>query len=130
MARTRTGLLAALAALCLPLALAPAAHADAFDKIFKEYQSTGKITACKYTEAELKEAKGEVPNDIEAYAPDFPNALEGALEQRAGGACKGGQAAATTTPVDPESRSARYILSPKDNPNCGTRRMGPASASR
>jgi len=98
MARTRTGLLAALTALCLPLAFAPAAHADSFDKIFKEYQSTGKITACKYTEAELKEAKGEVPNDIEAYAPDFPNALEGALEQRAGGACKGGQPAATTTP--------------------------------
>src|SRR3954453_19975575 len=95
MLRTRIGLLAALAA----LTLAPAAFADAFDKIFQEYQSTGKITACKYTEAELKEAKGEVPNDIEAYAPDFPNALEGALEQRAGGACKGGQAAATTTPA-------------------------------
>src|SRR3954453_275044 len=83
MLRTRIGLLAALAA----LTLAPAAFADAFDKIFKEYQSTGKITPCKYSEAELKQAKGEVPNDIEAYAPDFPDALEGALEQRAGGAC-------------------------------------------
>ena len=98
MARTRTGLLAALAALCLPLALAPAAHADAFDTIFKEYQSTGKISACKYSEAQLKQAKGEVPNDIEAYAPDFPNALEAALEQRAGGGCAGGQPA-TTTPA-------------------------------
>lgn len=77
-----------LAALALPLAFAPAAYADAFDRIFKAYQSTGSIDACRFSEAELKEAKGEVPNDIEAYAPDFPNALEGALEQRAGGACR------------------------------------------
>ena len=77
MARTRTSLLAAVAALALPLAAAPAARADAFDRIFKEYQSTGSINACHFSEADLKEAKGEVPNDIEAYAPDFPNALRG-----------------------------------------------------
>ena len=72
MAGTRNRLLAACAALCLPLALAPAAFADAFDRIFKEYQSSGRITACKYSESELKDAQGQVPNDIEAYAPDFP----------------------------------------------------------
>jgi hypothetical protein len=94
MVRNRIALLAALAT----LGLAPAAHADAFDRIFKEYQSTATIDACKYSEAELKQAKGEVPNDIEAYAPDFPNALEGALEQRAGGACASG-GSTTTTPA-------------------------------
>src|SRR5690242_13668237 len=88
MAGSRTGLAAVLAALALPLVFTSVAHADAFDRIFKEYQSTGSINACHFSEAELKEAKGEVPNDIEAYAPDFPNALEGALEQRAGGACQ------------------------------------------
>jgi hypothetical protein len=104
-ARTRTGLLVALLALSLPLAVAPAALADTFDRIFQDYQSTGKIDACKYTEAELKQAKGEVPNDIEAYAPDFPNALQAAIELRAGGACntatQGGTPAppATTTPT-------------------------------
>jgi cobalamin biosynthesis Mg chelatase CobN len=97
MARTRTGLLAALAALTLPLALAPAAHADAFDRIFKEYQSTGKIDACKYSEAELKQAKDAVPNDMEAYAPEFRDILQGALEQRAGGACVTPSRPATTT---------------------------------
>ncbi len=92
MRRSRAPLLLATLGLLLSLALAPAALADAFDRIFKDYQSTGKINACKYSEAELKQAKGEVPNDIEAYAPDFPNALQSALEQRAGGACgKGGQ---------------------------------------
>lgn len=110
MARARTSLLAALVALTLPLAMAPAAHADAFDRIFKEYQSTGTIVACHFSEAGLKQAKGEVPNDIEAYAPDFPNALETALEQRAGGACdsaqqkqqsSGGAVAPTTTPTTP-----------------------------
>jgi hypothetical protein len=99
MSRPRT--LAALVALTLPLALAPAAHADAFDKIFKDYQSTGTIDACKYSEAELKQAKSEVPNDIEAYAPDFPNALQGALEQRAGGACDTEQPTSTTPAATP-----------------------------
>jgi hypothetical protein len=129
MARSRTGPAAALAALALSLALAPAAFADAFDRIFKEYQSTGSIVACHFTEAELKEAKGEVPNDIEAYAPDFPNALEGALEQRAGGACqKPGQPAAgsggaaappTTTPTTttaPPAPGATVTPAPTPDP--------------
>jgi hypothetical protein len=86
-ARSRTGLLGALLALSLTLGPAPAAHADAFGRIYNDYQSSGKIDACKYTEAQLKQAKSQVPNDIEAYAPDFPNALQAALELRAGGAC-------------------------------------------
>src|SRR3954453_23899970 len=108
MARSRTGPAAALAAIALSLAFAPAAHADAFDRIFKEYQSTGAIVACHFTEAELKEAKGEVPNDIEAYAPDFPNALEGALEQRAGGACQ--------KPAQPSTSSGGTPVAPTTTP--------------
>jgi hypothetical protein len=96
MARSRTSLAAALAAACLTLAAAPAAQADAFDRVFKEYQSSGKIDACKHSEDELKSAGTSIPNDIDAYAPDFRNALQVALEQRAGGSCDsdGGAAAA------------------------------------
>ena len=131
MARSRTGLAAALAALALPLAFAPVAHADAFDRIFKEYQSTGSINPCHFSEAQLKEAKGEVPNDIEAYAPDFPNALEGALEQRAGGACQksssgtpapssGGTAAppaTTTTPTTAAPATPGSTVTPSPTPD-------------
>jgi hypothetical protein len=129
MAGTRNRLLAAFAALCLPLALAPAAYADAFDRIFKEYQSSGRITACKYSEAELKEAQGQVPNDIEAYAPDFPLALEGAIEARASGACdepapSGGTPAATPTtpaasggaPAAPATPGSTVTPSPAPDP--------------
>src|SRR3954453_22875665 len=76
-----------LAALALTLALAPAAHADAFDRIFHEYQKTGKIDPCHFSRQDLEKAQGQVPNDIEAYAPDFPEALQAAAEQRASGAC-------------------------------------------
>jgi hypothetical protein len=83
-----------LAALALTLALAPAAHADAFDRIFHEYQKTGKIDPCHFSRQDLEKAQGQVPNDIEAYAPDFPEALQAAAEQRAGGACARKQATA------------------------------------
>jgi hypothetical protein len=79
--------IALLGALLLALAAAPAAHADAFDRIFGDYQRDGRIDPCRYSEDELRDAKGQVPNDIEAYAPDFPDALAAAAEQRAGGGC-------------------------------------------
>lgn len=111
MARLRTSLIGALLALSLPLAFAPAAHADAFDRVFEEYQDSGRIDACEHTEKELEQASSDIPNDIDAYAPDFRNELEASLELRAGGGCEsdeqdpaqGGTAApgdpATTTPA-------------------------------
>lgn len=100
MRRRATTLLLAAA---LPLAAAPAARAAAFDRIFREYQQTGQITACRYSQTELKQAQGQVPNDVEAYAPDFPAALESALEQRAAGGCDAGGSqtnrATTTAPA-------------------------------
>ena len=80
------------------LAAPAVAQANAFDQIFKDYQRTGKVEPCKYSQAQLQQAQSQVPNDVQAYAPDFPNALQAALEQRAGGACRsGGQAPVQTT---------------------------------
>lgn len=90
MGRSRTSLLTALAAVCLSLAATPAAQADAFDRVFDEYQSTGRIDGCKYSESELESAESKIPNDIDAYAPDFRTALQAALELRAGGGCEEG----------------------------------------
>ena len=76
--------LVAIAALALPAG----ASANAFQDLFREYQRTGTINGCKHTAKQLTQAKRQVPNDIEQYAPDFPAALDAAAAQRATGACK------------------------------------------
>src|SRR3954451_2135032 len=82
---------------------APNAHADAFDTIFKDFKSDGQVDPCKYTAAQLQKAKKDVPPDIEQYAPDFPDALQAAIEARAKNQCGKKKAAATapaaTTPA-------------------------------
>jgi hypothetical protein len=87
MRRIRQSLPMLAAALVAGLAVAPAAHADAFQTIFKDYAKTGKVNACKYSSKDLKDARRHVPKDIDQYAPDFPAALDAALAQRASGAC-------------------------------------------
>ncbi len=90
-----------LAVLAAALAAPSAAHADAFDDVFADYQADGRITACKHSQAALESAQDQVPSDIEQYAPDFPAALEEALENRARSGCaKDGTAAGTTAGVD------------------------------
>jgi hypothetical protein len=125
----RRSLIAAVLGLAV---FAPAALGSAFDKVFKEYQGSGQIDACKHSEAELKSANSDIPNDIDAYAPDFRNALEAALERRAGGGCESGGAAtpsggttapgtttpATTTPGATETTApAGSTVTPSPTPD-------------
>jgi outer membrane murein-binding lipoprotein Lpp len=81
----------------LALTVAPAASANAFEDLYKEYASTGKIDPCKTSAEDLRKAQRQVPNDIDQYAPDFPAALEVAAEARASGACAKTPASTTTT---------------------------------
>jgi hypothetical protein len=90
---SRLGVLAAL----LALVGAPSARADDFQQIFSDYRSDGVVSPCSHSEASLHNAQGQIPNDIEQYAPDFPAALQSALEARARGQCGG--AAAAIAPV-------------------------------
>ncbi len=75
-----------LAALAATIAAAPA-YADAFDDVFADYQQDGQITPCKHAQADLESARGQIPSDIEQYAPDFPAALEEAIEERTRNRC-------------------------------------------
>jgi hypothetical protein len=93
MKRATTLLLTVLAV----LAAAPVAHANAFKDIFGAYRKSGKVDGCKYSATQLTQAKKQIPNDIEQYAPDFPNALDNAIEQRASGACATAAAAGSPT---------------------------------
>jgi hypothetical protein len=82
----------AAAALTLAAALSwtAVAHASAFGDTFNDYRAHGKVNPCKFSAHELKQAKKQVPPDIDQYAPDFPAALDAALQAQARGACGGG----------------------------------------
>jgi hypothetical protein len=99
----RTGTL--IVVLLALLAVAPAAQASAFKDIFGTYKKTGRVDGCKWSAQDLADAKRQVPNDIEQYAPDFPNALNDAIQKRAAGGCAKSAAAApaTTTPAGTSS---------------------------
>ena len=58
-----------------------AAHANAFDDALKEYRTTGAVDGCKYTAAELAQAKAQTPKDIAQTAPGFPAQLAVAAAQ-------------------------------------------------
>jgi hypothetical protein len=80
-------LLAVLAALAI-LALGPAA-APAADELPKDVQSVvddfradGEITPCKHTVQALERTSQLAPSDIAQYSPDFPAAVDAALEER------------------------------------------------
>ena len=98
----RRTILALAAAGGLALTLLPASSAlagSAFDEVLKDYQSGGQIDACAHSDKTLRDARQQIPNDIEQDAPDFPEALSRALRQRASGACdksKGGGETSTT----------------------------------
>jgi hypothetical protein len=85
---------ALLVAVLVLAAAAPAALADDFDQVFKDYAKDGRIDPCKHSAAQLQHARKNVPPDIEQYAPDFPDALDQAIEARAKGRCGGTKKAA------------------------------------
>src|SRR5215207_9793628 len=94
-------LLAVLAALAIPaLGPAVAAGADELPKdvqaVLDDFRADGTITPCKHTVAALERTSKLAPSDIAQYSPDFPAAVEAALEERQRddcGAAKGGASA-------------------------------------
>jgi hypothetical protein len=107
MARRTILALAAAGGLALSLLPASAAMAgSAFDEVLKDYQSDGQIDACSHSEKTLRDAQHQIPNDIEQYAPDFPDALSQALRERASGACDKSKGATTTSSTTTPSASS------------------------
>lgn len=94
MKRSRVALLSVvILALLAPAALA----ATPFEQTYNAYRKHGSVPPCQFSAGTLQKAKAEVPPDIEQYAPDFPAALDAALQARAAGACgrKGSTGAVT-----------------------------------
>ena len=88
----RTAVVAAFAVgLLAPAAGAPpVAHAGPYEDVFADFQSDGSIDACEHSEADLRRAKADIPNDIDQYAKEFPGELDDAIEKRAERRVRGG----------------------------------------
>ena len=74
--------------------------------LYKEYQATGSIKACKHSTAQLQAAENAAPPDIVQYSPDFLAALQSALQARAHGDCGGAAAVAAVGPTSSGPPSA------------------------
>jgi hypothetical protein len=76
------------AAAVLALALLPAAAAaSVYTDVLHVYQATGSIPPCRFTSAQLSTALKGIDTYGQQYFADFSNAVQSALDARAGGAC-------------------------------------------
>jgi cobalamin biosynthesis Mg chelatase CobN len=74
-----------------------AALANAYDDTLREYRTTGAINGCKYTAAQLSQAKDQTPKNIKDVAPGYPAQLAVAAAKRAKGCSKSEEKAASTS---------------------------------
>lgn len=74
-----------------------AALANAYDDTLREYRTTGAVNGCRYTAAQLAEAKAQTPKNIKDVAPGYPAQLAVAAAKRAKGCTKAEEKAAKTT---------------------------------
>lgn len=100
-------LLAVLAALAI-LALGPAAALAADElpadvqSVVDDFRADGEITPCKHTVQALERTSQLNPTDIAQYSPDFPAAVEAALEERKRDDCsKAGASNGAAAPAAP-----------------------------
>ena len=74
-----------------------AALANAYDDTLRDYRTTGAVNGCKYTAAQLAQAKTQTPKNIKDVAPGYPAQLAVAAAKRAKGCTKAEEKAANTT---------------------------------
>jgi hypothetical protein len=90
-----------------------------FEQTYNAYRHSGRVPPCQFSVDTLQKAKSEVPPDIEQYAPDFPAALDAALQARALGACNK-HATATTGATAPVAPSGSGGQPPSSGSGTGT----------
>ena len=74
-----------------------AALANDYDDTLRDYRTTGAVNGCKYTAAQLAQAKAQTPKNIKDVAPGYPAQLAVAAAKRAKGCTKAEEKAASTT---------------------------------
>src|SRR4051794_18881858 len=74
-------------ALVASLSLPGVAAAGPLQTVLADLQADGKVNPCTYSSATLESARSSIPADLDQYAPDLRNAIEGALSAKASGGC-------------------------------------------
>ena len=117
--RLRTALAGALGMLVLASPAAAQKLPPAVQEVFRDFARDGVISPCKHTVEDLRDTRRNIPPDIDQYAPDFPDAVRGALEAHARGDCDSdGPGAETGGGAAPGT--------PGSTPSTGTTSMPPA----
>ncbi|MGI8633454.1 MAG: hypothetical protein ACR2NA_13050 [Solirubrobacterales bacterium] len=95
--RRRLSLVAACVLGAWAMAVGPAAAQ--FSQVFDDYRGDQTVSPCRYSAGQLNGALGGVPPDIEAYAPNFVDEVNRALERqgRCGGGSSGGSGGSGTS---------------------------------
>jgi hypothetical protein len=91
-------------------------------KVYNDFRTDGVVSPCKHSSAQLTETRRLIPPDIEQYAPEFPGALDAAIEARARGEC-GDKAPVAPVPSAPASRPPSSTAKPA--PGVPTRTVVP-----
>jgi hypothetical protein len=91
-------LAAAVAVVCLTVTVAPAS-ADPIS----DYRRNGTINPCKYSDGQLKKGLGNLPPDVEQYAPGLADQLRQGREGCGGGGTSTPQTQAVPAPGNPTS---------------------------
>ncbi len=106
----------ALAGALMAVVAAPApAQTPAAENVLRDFVTDGRIDPCKHSSGTLRLVLRNIPPDIEQYAPDYPAAVQAALEARARGECERREnrpAAATPTPAPPAPTPAPSAPAP------------------
>jgi hypothetical protein len=89
-------LAAAVAVICLLVTVAPAS-ADPIN----DYRRNGNINPCKYSDGQLKKGLGNLPPDVEQYAPGLADQLQQGREGCGGGSTGTPQTQAVPAPGNP-----------------------------
>ncbi len=88
---TRVAVAAMAAAALLPTASSPAAPADDFRAVFADWRPDGAITACRFTRAQLVNARDQAGTltDFDGYAPGFRDQTRREIARHDAGGCRG-----------------------------------------
>jgi hypothetical protein len=87
----RIVMLVALAAgtLLLPVSDAVATPADDARAVYNDWRPDGQITPCRFTRAQLVNARNITPVDYDSYAPGFRDQMNREIARYDSGGCKG-----------------------------------------
>ena len=94
----------AVRAVVLLALIAPATAGASAQDVFRDMLD-GQLNPCSHSEADLRSAVDNIPNDLAQYAPELRSYLQAAIEYRASGGCDH-KATTTTQPAPTQTATA------------------------